>query len=622
METTNGERRTASLLPVALLILVAFALFARPLLRREVFTFRDHSDYFQPLRLFTGQELRRGLLPLWNPYNASGEPWLANPQTAVFYPPAWIFVYVPFWTAYTGLLAAHVALLGCGAFLLFRRFASPSGAFLAALSLMLSGPALSLLDVSNTLMTFAWIPLVVWSAVAMAPPMACAALIAMSFLAGEPFFAALGALFFVCLRRKNIVDIAATSFALCAIQLLPFLDVLRGSDRAGNVPADEILRYSMPIGDWLRVVISPALMRGEGHQQFIVVVYAGVVASVLALVAVVKAWRRVPVRICMAIVLLSMIVAAGTYLRPVALILTHLPLAVLRYPARVVPAAIMAICALAAMGWDAVVKIAPWRMLPAVVAVVIICDLVPVIAPLMESGPFEPHPVPYSPALARDTKFIRLMSKRFLPRTFDRRAWIAGYLNLFDRRFDAWTAAPFVSMQYTRAYQEALTRRDRIDEMSIGYLISDRPLPGLSLIARARDVGIYRNRAARLMAFWRGDDGRTVPPLLLAFTTSAAHVVVDAPSDGTAIITQQNRSGWRVMIDGMPAERVGEGLFLAVRVPRGRHAISWRYLPDSFVAGAIVTALGLLRMLLSTSFVKRDEKNFFFATTLTSRGAV
>src|SRR5579859_5440537 len=204
--TANGERQTANLFSLALLAVIALLLFAKPLLRYEVLTLRDHSDYFQPLRFFTADEVRRGHLPLWNPYNASGEPWLANPQTGVFYPPAWIFLVIPFPTAYTLFLAFHIALLGCGSFLLFRRIASNNAALIAALSLMLCGPAMSLLDISNTLATFAWIPLVLWCALAVAPPGLSAFVIAMSFLAGEPFFAALGAVMFVLLRRRNMID--------------------------------------------------------------------------------------------------------------------------------------------------------------------------------------------------------------------------------------------------------------------------------------------------------------------------------------------------------------------------------------------------------------------------------
>jgi len=161
---------------------------ARPLLRNEVFSFRDHGDYFQPLRWFTAMELQHGRLPLWNVYSASGEPWLANPQTGVFYPPAWLFVVLPFTTAYTLYLFLHVALLGCGAYLLFARLTRPGGAALAAaVALTFSGPAMSLLDVSNNLATFAWIPLILWCALNGASTRASATAIAMSFLAGEPY---------------------------------------------------------------------------------------------------------------------------------------------------------------------------------------------------------------------------------------------------------------------------------------------------------------------------------------------------------------------------------------------------------------------------------------------------
>src|SRR5207244_2925155 len=160
-----------SRVPVFVVIaIVASLAFAKPLIRGEVPTFRDHSDYFQPLRWFTANELRHGRLPLWNVYSASGERWLANPQTCVFYPPAWIFLALPFATAYTLFLALHVMLLGWSAFLLFSRFASEMAALAAALALMFCGPAMSLVDINNNLATFAWLPLVLWCAMANVGP--------------------------------------------------------------------------------------------------------------------------------------------------------------------------------------------------------------------------------------------------------------------------------------------------------------------------------------------------------------------------------------------------------------------------------------------------------------------
>jgi hypothetical protein len=616
IENADGDRRTAiEIAPLALLAVVALLLFAKPLVRNEVLTFRDHLDYFQPLRFYTSTELKRAHLPLWNPYNASGEPWLANPQTGVFYPPAWLFVPLPFAPAYVLFLAFHVALLGCGSFVLFRRFASRNAALIAALSFMICGPSLSLLDVSNTLTTLAWIPLVLWCAVSMAPPAVCAMAIAMSFLAGEPFFAAVGALMFATLRRRNLLDIALTSFCLCGVQLLPFLAFVRESDRAGGVLPHEILRHSMALSDWVRIVVPPPFLPAAPQQQFVPVVYVGMAATVLALVAIAAAPRRRAVKLAVVLVAASAIIAAGGHFAPSGFLLTHLPLAILRYPARTIPLVALGLHALAAIGWDVVARKMRSRWAPIVVAAIVIADLTPAIAPFLESAAFEPHPGPYAPLIARDGKLIRLMSVPIEKRVFDRHAWISGYLNLFERRFDAWTAAPAVSRRYVATYATALARREQFDALGVKWAISDRIVGGLTLIARWRDVLLYRNDSMRPLAYWRGDDGRVVPVTLLAFKSSAVNVEVNAPADGTLIVSQQSASGWRVFVDGQRADAVSDQDFRAVRITKGPHAVEWRYRPTSFVAGVVLTLVAILRMLLSKIFVKTRvaEKLFFRA---------
>ena len=601
--------------PLAALAVVALLLFASPLVKQEVLTFRDHFDYFQPLRFYTLTELKRAHLPLWNPYNASGEPWLANPQTGVFYPPAWLFVALPYATAYILFLILHVALLGCGAYVLFRRFASREGALIAALSLMLCGPSLSLLDVTNTLTSLAWIPLVLWCAVAMAPPALCAIVISMSFIAGEPFLAALCALAFVVLRRKNVVDVALTSAGLCAVQLLPFLAFARESDRAGSAVAGEILRHSMAPSDWLRVVVPPPLMSAVPQQQFVPVVYVGLIATVLAIVAVVRFPKRRSVQVALAFIAVAAAIAAGAFFPPSRWLLTHLPLAILRYPARTVPILALGLHLLAAMGWDAIVT--RRRMLATIFAAAIVfADLTPGIAPFLESAPFDAHPGPYAPVIARDGKIIRLMTDPSLVRhSFDRRAWISGYLNLFERRFDSWTAAPLVSRDYVALYTAAVAKRPQFDALPAKWALTDRLVGGVTLIARWRGVALYRNENARPMAYWRGDDGRIVAASMLAFRSSEVHLEVDAPADGTVFVTQQMASGWRATVDGERADALQE-IFRAVRVKKGHHRIEWMYRPSSFVAGVVLSLLAVVRLLFSKFFVKDTAtKKYFFART-------
>jgi hypothetical protein len=46
----------------------------------------DLVDYFYPFNAFSAEQIRRGTIPLWNPYVMSGMPFQAEPQTALFYP--------------------------------------------------------------------------------------------------------------------------------------------------------------------------------------------------------------------------------------------------------------------------------------------------------------------------------------------------------------------------------------------------------------------------------------------------------------------------------------------------------------------------------------------------------
>ncbi|MEO6260127.1 MAG: hypothetical protein ABIP63_07230, partial [Thermoanaerobaculia bacterium] len=512
---------------IALAIVVAGALllFARPLLRGEVFSFRDHADYFQPLRWFTAQELSHGRLPLWNPYSASGEPWLANPQTAVFYPPAWLFLILPFPAAYVLFLCLHVMLLGVGGFLLFSRFAAPGAALAAALALMFCGPALSLLDVGNNLTAFAWLPLVLWCALAQVDGDLCALAMAMSFLAGEPFFAACGALMFALIRPRGILRVALATVALSAIQLLPFLAMVRTSDRAGGgIVAADILRDSVSWRDWMFLALPPSIGSAPIDQrlseQFIPIIYLGLLTSILAVVGLVLGWRGPVVRWTLAAIAVCAAVASGGHLRPMAAMLAHLPLTIFRYPARLVPLVVVGLCLLAAIGCDRLVP-ARWHL---AIAVVVALDVLVHSSTLLASAPFDVHPVPHARGMGRDAKMVRMGMDRST--LMQRGAWVAGYLNLFDRRFDAWTAAPLSSAEYSKWYERAVTgpRPDLLDAMSVGYLLTPRSVNSLPVVGQAGGVRVYRNRGGWPMAYFRAaTNGRPVAAASsLAFTTSAA----------------------------------------------------------------------------------------------------
>ena len=292
-----------------------------------------------------------------------------------------------------------------------------------------------------------------------------------------------------------------------------------------------------------------------------------------------------------------MLLSAGSFLPLIGQMLAKLPLTVLRYPSRVIPLGTLAIVALAVIGFDRIVR--P-RWLVFVAVALIVADLVPRVAPLLHSEPFNVQSVPYSPNVGRDGKILRVSQPQ---RTFDRRAWISGYLNLLERRFDAWTAAPAVSRSYLKMYETALRRRDVLDAMSIAYVLSPS----------GRGVVVRRNTTALPLAFFRDSGGRIIRPSSLAFTTNAVFVVIDAPSDGVVVVTQQEAPGWSVEIDGKAAAPQREGVFRAVRVNRGHHQIVWRDRPRAFMIGSALTILAIARMLLSKNFVKRKWHKKFFS---------
>ncbi|HET8797558.1 MAG TPA: glycosyltransferase 87 family protein, partial [Thermoanaerobaculia bacterium] len=384
--------------PLAFLALVAAMLFLAPLAKREVFQFRDHLDYFQPLRWFTAMELREGRLPLWNPYSASGEPWMANPQTGVFYPPAWIFLVLPFATAYMLFLLFHLVVLAWGSYLLLARWNAPGAAMVGAAAILLSGPVLSLLDVSNNLATLAWIPLALWCAAEGAWRRG-GVVLALAFLAGEPFFAALAALLFVVIRRRrDVAGTALIAFGLSAVQLLPFLEMVRGSDRTGGMDAPQILQDSMTPREWLRVVLPPPLIDAPPSQWFIPVAYGGAVVALLALAGLTTLRRRRDVAAWLLLLAGAVLVSTGPEW------LARLPVTLFRYPSRLVPLAMLAIGALAAAGWNRLR--ADKRWLDLLVIGVIAADLLPRAVVLLQSGPFDPRIVPFDRSIGAAQKFL------------------------------------------------------------------------------------------------------------------------------------------------------------------------------------------------------------------------
>lgn len=100
----------------------------------------DYVLQFRPWRAFTVAALKEGRIPLWNPYNYAGAPFLGNGQLAVLYPLNAFFVALPEAAAVLLWAIARLLIAGLSAYLFARIIGlSVLGASMTSLSFTFSG---------------------------------------------------------------------------------------------------------------------------------------------------------------------------------------------------------------------------------------------------------------------------------------------------------------------------------------------------------------------------------------------------------------------------------------------------------------------------------------------------
>jgi len=178
--------------PVAALFLFTIFFFWRAVFNNEIFQYRDLFYFHYPLRFYWANLIHSGEIPYLNTAVNLGQPILANPNYATFYPPAWFYVLLPFDLGWNFVFIAHVFWAALGMYWLARIHACdrlPAG--IAAITFAFSGAFLSCLNYSNMAIAGSWLPWVAgstiqafhrggkWSHIVIIT-------LALQFLAGEP----------------------------------------------------------------------------------------------------------------------------------------------------------------------------------------------------------------------------------------------------------------------------------------------------------------------------------------------------------------------------------------------------------------------------------------------------
>ena len=120
----------------------------------------DPMMYIYPTRELSAAMLRRGIVPLWNPYILCGVPLLADDVSLPFDPFGLVTLALPFPTAWGTMILMQLVVTGWAMYALMRYYgASRPAGVLSGATLMLCGTFTVWLEYISWIGTFCWAPL-------------------------------------------------------------------------------------------------------------------------------------------------------------------------------------------------------------------------------------------------------------------------------------------------------------------------------------------------------------------------------------------------------------------------------------------------------------------------------
>jgi len=317
-----------------LLGLLICVTYPEVILGSATFFHRDFATFGYPLAAYQRACFWRGELPFWTPLSYCGVPFLAQWNTMTLYPLSLFYLLLPLSWSLGVFCLGHLFFAGLGMYFLARRWTGNQlAASVAGLAFTFNAVLLHSLMWPNNMAGFAWLPWVViaveraWREGGRRIVLATLAG-AMQMLSGAPEVILLTWLFLGALwllewwRERELrwrmllrfVGIVALVAGLTAVQLLPFLDLLRASQRHAGF-SDSI--WAMPVWGWANFLVPlfrarPTLLGiySQPEQFWIQSYYLGAGVIWLAVLAVWKV-RRPRVWLLALVTLGCLLVALG-----------------------------------------------------------------------------------------------------------------------------------------------------------------------------------------------------------------------------------------------------------------------------------------------------------------------
>ena len=258
-----------------LLVVLILVSFPEVVVGWRAFFYIDAGSYGYPAAFFDRESFWRGELPLWNPYNNCGIPFLAQWNTMALYPPSLFYLIFPLPWSFDVFCLGHLLLAGMGMYFLARRWTgSPLAAALAGVVFAFNGLSWYSLMWANIIAALGWMPWVIlgmeraWREGGRFLPLAALAA-GLQLLTGGAEVVIVTWLFLGVLwaaqmfrpeasRMKMVGRLllaGGLSAGLAAAQLLPFLELLSNSQRSASygdanfaaLPATGWANYLVPL---------------------------------------------------------------------------------------------------------------------------------------------------------------------------------------------------------------------------------------------------------------------------------------------------------------------------------------------------------------------------------------
>jgi hypothetical protein len=382
-----------------LLAALVLALFPEVILGGRTFIFRDFGMFGYPLAHYFRESFWRGEIPLWNPLNHCGMPFLAQWNTLVLYPGSLIYLLLPLDWSLGAFNLLHLFLCGVAMYCLAWYWVrNRLAATVAGLAFAFNGFTLNCMMWPNYIASLAWMPLVVLTVQQAychggGRKIAQAAITgAMQMLSGTPeiillTWVVLAGLFIIDIRGPNrlrsgsaMITVVLLVACLAAAQLLPFLDLIRNAQRESGLPSDT---WSMPLTGWANFLVplfhtlrTPSGVYFQEGQDVTSSYYLGIGPLAIAVIAC-SLVRNKRVHLLAGVTAVCLVLAFG----PAGGLYTVLlkafpPLGFMRFPVKFVMLAVFSVPLLTAFGiqsyFDCKVKAGFWR----VGLIVITCLLV------------------------------------------------------------------------------------------------------------------------------------------------------------------------------------------------------------------------------------------------------